>query len=206
LPWRSAYLELGSILRDKHGWFLPYSPEAGCVRGFAFQGRRGYAAVEVSGVLRSDDAGETWQLAAGSSGEPVFEIPPAPMVFADVHWVASHPSSPDVVLAATAEGVYRSRDGGEAWTVSQAGRYCRGLWVDPEDPDHLVAGPADSVARKNGRVEESRDGGGTWQLASDGLDLPWPDRMVERFAQVGSDLFAVTSDGHLYAAQPGELR
>jgi hypothetical protein len=22
-------------LRDRHGWFLPYSPEAGCVRGFA---------------------------------------------------------------------------------------------------------------------------------------------------------------------------
>ena len=27
-------------LRDKQGWYLPYSPEAGCVRGFAFSGTR----------------------------------------------------------------------------------------------------------------------------------------------------------------------
>ena len=48
-------------LRDEHGWFLPYSPEAGCVRGFAFHGPRAYAAVEVGGALRSDDGGETWR-------------------------------------------------------------------------------------------------------------------------------------------------
>src|SRR6266581_4561827 len=32
-------------LRDAHGWMLPYSPEAGCVRGFTFHGTRAYAAV-----------------------------------------------------------------------------------------------------------------------------------------------------------------
>ena len=30
-----------SALRDRHHWSLPYSPEAGCVRGFAFHGARG---------------------------------------------------------------------------------------------------------------------------------------------------------------------
>lgn len=99
-------------LRDQHGWFLPYSPEAGCVRGFAFHGERAYAAVEVGGVLRSDDAGVTWRLAAGSTGEATFDVPPAPLVFADVHWIATHPASPDHVYAATAEGLYRSTDGG----------------------------------------------------------------------------------------------
>ena len=34
-------------LRDRCKWSLPYSPEAGCVRGFTFHGARGYAAVEV---------------------------------------------------------------------------------------------------------------------------------------------------------------
>jgi hypothetical protein len=53
-------------LRDTYQWSLPYSPEAGCVRGFAFYGTRAYAAVEVGGVLVSDDKGETWQLAEGS--------------------------------------------------------------------------------------------------------------------------------------------
>jgi photosystem II stability/assembly factor-like uncharacterized protein len=193
-------------LRDEHGWWLPYSPEAGCVRGFAFHGRRAYAAVEVGGVLRSDDAGETWRLAGGSTGEPVFEIPPAPLVFSDVHWVASHPASPDLVYAATAEGLYHSADAGDTWTVTHAGSYCRAVWVDPADPEHLVLSPADSVARKNGRIEESRDGGKTWERTSEGLDLLWPDRMVEHFAHIGKELFAVTNDGRLYVAPIDTLR
>jgi photosystem II stability/assembly factor-like uncharacterized protein len=193
-------------LRDEHGWWLPYSPEAGCVRGLAFHGERAYAAVEVGGVLRSDDAGETWRLAGGSTGEPVFEIPPAPLVFSDVHWVASNPASPDLVYAATAEGLYRSADGGDTWTGTHAGSYCRAVWVDPVDPEHLVLSPADSVARKNGRIEETRDGGKTWERTSEGLDLPWPDRMVEHFIHIGAELFAATNDGRLYVAPIGTLR
>lgn len=189
-------------LRDQYRWFLPYSPEAGCVRDFAFHGKRVYAAVEVGGVLRSGDGGTTWQLAAGSSGEPTFDIPPAPQVFADVHSIAVHPSSADLVFAVTAEGLYRSADGGATWSVSHAGSYCRAAWVDSEDPDHIILGPADTVRAglKNGRIEESHDGGRSWQRISDGLDLPWPDRMVERFLRVGSELFAVTNDGRLYTA------
>jgi len=62
-------------LRDEHGWMLPYSPEAGCVRGFTFHGKRAYAAVEVGGALRSDDGGETWWLAEGSDGNPDLQGP-----------------------------------------------------------------------------------------------------------------------------------
>jgi photosystem II stability/assembly factor-like uncharacterized protein len=193
-------------LRDQHGWFLPYSPAAGCVRGFAFHGDRAYAAVEVGGVLRSDDAGGSWRLVGGSTGEPTFNLPPAPLVFADVHWVETHPASPDLVHAATAEGLYRSNDGGDTWSVSHSGSYCRAVWIDPADPDHIVLSPADSVAHKNGRIEESRDGGQSWDRSSDGLDLPWPHRMVERFVLIEDHLLAVTNDGRLYAASRFTLR
>lgn len=47
-------------LRDKHGWNPPYSPNAGCIRGFAYHGHRIYAAAEQGGVLGSDDGGESW--------------------------------------------------------------------------------------------------------------------------------------------------
>ncbi len=192
-------------LRDHHRWYLPYSPEAGCVRAFAFHGRRGYAAVEVGGVLRSDDGGKTWQLARGSTGEATFDLPPASFVFADVHWVETHAESPELVYAATAEGLYRSRDGGDTWTVSHAGSYCRAVWIDPRDPENIVLSPADSVSDKNGRIERSRDGGRSWTPASDGLDLPWPDRMVERFALVADRLLAITDDGRLYGTSPSDL-
>jgi hypothetical protein len=44
----------GGRLRKEHGWYLPYSPEAGCVWSSAFHGSRIYAAVEQGGLLRSD--------------------------------------------------------------------------------------------------------------------------------------------------------
>lgn len=146
-------------LRDQHHWMLPYSPEAGCVRGFAFQGNRAYAAVEVGGVLRSDDGGETWRLAEGSDGKPDLDGPPEPFVYPDVHSITVHPSSPDVVLAPTGGGFYRSIDGGRTWKLLYDG-YCRAVWIDPSDAHHMLLGPADGV-EQNGRIEETRDGGAT---------------------------------------------
>ncbi|HEX9838340.1 MAG TPA: hypothetical protein VGA72_03290 [Anaerolineales bacterium] len=185
-------------LRDKFKWSLPYSPEAGCVRGFAFHGSRAYAAVEVGGLLRSDDSGETWQLAEGSDGNPSFEGPPEPFVYPDVHSIEAHPSSPDLVYAPTGGGFYRSNDGGKTWQLFYD-CYCRGVWVDPRDPDHMILGPADYVD-SNGRIEESHDGGQSWSLASNGLKVPWRRGMVERFFQADNELFAVLSNGQLLSA------
>ena len=191
-------------LRDRFGWYLPYSPAAGCVRGFAAHGQRVYAAVEQGGVLRSNDEGRTWFLAPGSTGQPVFDVPPSPYVQSDVHSIVVHPSSPDLVLAATGRGLYRSTDGGLVWERLYD-CYCRAAWVDPKDPDHIIFGPADGVSR-NGRIEETHDGGRTWLGASGGLDVPWPEHMVERFTQLGRGLMAVLSNGHLLAASLHDLR
>jgi hypothetical protein len=182
-------------LREEHSWSLPYSPEAGCVRGFAFHGQRGYAAVEVGAVLRSDDQGASWRLAEGSDGNPSFEGPPEPFIYPDLHSIQVHPSSPDLVDAPTGGGFYRSSDGGRTWKLLYD-CYCRAVWTDPSDPAHLVLGPADYVD-SNGRIEESRDGGHTWTMASGGLKVPWRRHMVERFTQIGSELFAVLSNGEL---------
>ena len=187
-----------AALRDQHDWFLPYSPGAGCVRGFAFHGQRAYAAVEVGGMLRSDDGGETWQLAQGSDGSPDLKSRPSPLIFPDVHSVAVHPSSPDLVFAPTGDGFYRSTDGGKSWECLYD-CYCRAVWLDPASPDHLILGPADDVDA-NGRIEETRDGGKTWRHASTGLDTPWPRHMVERFTPLGGQLLAVLSSGQLIAA------
>ncbi len=185
-------------LRDQYGWNLPYSPAAGCVRGFAFHGLRAFAAVEVGGVLRSDDGGETWQLAAGSTGDPDLAGPPAPFIYPDVHSLTCHPLSPDLVLAATGGGFYHTLDGGQTWSLLYE-CYVRAVWVDSSDTRHMILGPADDV-ESNGRIEETRDGGQTWRVISTAQRTPWPDKMVERFEQVGEELFAVLSDGELITA------
>lgn len=190
-------------LRDHFNWFLPYSPEAGCVRGFAFHGQRAYAAVEVGGLLRSDDGGQRWALAEGSDGIPKFGEPAEGHVHPDVHSINGHPSSADLLYAPTGGGFYRSTDGGRRWTY-QYDCYVRAVWVDPADPDHIILGPADDVER-NGRIEESRDGGESWTMASAGLETPWRRGMVERFVQVGDELLAVLSTGQLLIAPLSNL-
>lgn len=191
-------------LRDQHQWSLPYSPEAGCVRGFAFQGTRGYAAVEVGGVLRSDDSGETWHLAEGSDGRPDLEGPPEPLIYPDVHSISVHAWSRDVVFAPTGGGFYRSTDGGKVWSLLYD-CYCRAAWVNPKDPQNIILGPADGVDR-DGRIEATNDGGHTWLAASGGLQVPWRRGMVERFTQGGDELLAVLSGGELISTRFADLQ
>ena len=191
-------------LRDKHGWFLPYSPEAGCVRDFAFADpnsdpNRLYAAVEVGGVLVSYNSGETWQLVDGSDGNPDLSRSYDVTIHPDVHSITVHPSSPDLITAPTGGGLYRSEDGGKTWHHLYS-TYCRAAWVNPDNPQHIIFGPADGVSR-NGRIEESHDGGKTWHNASSGTDAPWPRHMVERFYQVDNQLLAILSNGELWSTR-----
>lgn len=182
-------------MRREYGWALPYSPEAGCVRGLAFHERRGYAAVEDGCVLVSVDAGETWQLAAGSRGRPD-HFPQPTHIHSDVHSIEVHPHNPDWVAAPTGGGFFMSFDSGQTWQNCYPRCYARAVWWDPVDPDHLILGPADGVDRA-GRIEETHDGGRTWRTASGGLEVSWLTHMVERFTQVEDRLYAVLSNGQL---------
>jgi photosystem II stability/assembly factor-like uncharacterized protein len=185
-------------LRDRYGWYLPYSPEAGCVRGFAFDGERAYAAVEQGGVLVSEDGGSRWRMAGGSTGETDTPPPESGLIHPDVHSITTHPSSPGWVCAPTGGGLYLSHKSGKKWERLYR-CYCRAMWVDPWDADHIIFGPADGVDRQ-GRIEETRDGGQTWKMASKGLDVPWPRHMVEQFVQLQDRLIGVLSNGELIAA------
>ena len=176
-------------LRDALRWFLPYSPQAGCVRGFAFSGTRGYAAVEVGGALISNDRGGTWAL-TGTEGTSGSNIHP------DVHSIATHPESADLVAAPTGGGFYLSKDGGTTWENRYDDCYCRAMWWDAADPEHMLLGAAEWVDR-NGRIEETFDGSLTWGDSGRGLEIPWRRHMVERFFQVGDHLLAILSNGDL---------
>ncbi len=183
-----------AALRDRHQWFLPYSPEAGCIRGFAFLNERAFAAVEVGGMLESKDFGESWQLTQDDNNTN----PKSGNIHADVHRVFIHPTATNIVAAPTGGGFFISKNQGKEWDrVHHA--YCRSVWLDPADPDHLILGPADGPDR-NGRIEQTSDGGKTWNNLAKGLDVPWPRTMVEHFTQVEDQLFAVLSNGRLISS------
>jgi photosystem II stability/assembly factor-like uncharacterized protein len=195
-----------ALLRDRLGWFLPYSPAAGCVRDFALGAGSEvspiYAAVEVGGVLVSEDRGGSWRLVAGSDGRPDLDraskSEASGRIHPDVHSLDRHEACPRILTAATGGGLYRSTDGGAVWR-SLYRCYVRAVWVDRGDPRHIIAGPADGVSR-NGRIERTRDGGRTWEPASGGTDAPWSRHMVERLLAAGGRVFAVLSNGELWTA------
>lgn len=191
-----------SNLRQVHDWTVPDGAAAGRVRDLAFQDIYGYAAVEQGGVLRSDNRGESWHLVEGTPGQPgpsgeESEIDPR------VHSVKIHPSSVDRVFAATRGGLYTTTDGGRNWEQIHPA-ICRAVWADPGRPGHVLHGPADDV-EANGRIEETIDGGETWEPAGEGAGVPWEDAMVDQFLQVEDQLLALLSDGRILAASISEI-
>ncbi|MFW5713361.1 MAG: WD40/YVTN/BNR-like repeat-containing protein [Brevefilum sp.] len=189
-------------LRKENDWYMPYSPNDGCVRGFAFHEQRIYASVEVGGMLISDDYGKSWDLVPGSSGKP-HQDPEKGQIHPDVHSVATHASSGDLLFAPTGGGFYISEDGGESWDLKYQA-YCRAVWVDPEDPKHMLLGPADGVGR-GGRIERTTDGGESWELLMDNLVEKWPEAMVERFVASEDEIFAILSNGKVITTQRNDF-
>jgi len=188
-------------LRDQFGWWLPYSPEAGCVRGFAFHGQHAFAAVEVGGLLCSDDGGDSWQLADGSNGRPKFGTPSDGLIHPDVHSIVVHPSSHNLLYAPTGGGFYHSSNGGVSWQALYGNCYVRAVWVNPANSREMGLGVAENAGGRNGRIEHTTDGGQTWQP----LIQPQPHNMVERFVHADDQLFAVMSNGALWhAPQPSQ--
>jgi photosystem II stability/assembly factor-like uncharacterized protein len=208
-----TWRELAGITRIEghERWFLPYSPRAGAVRNVYAppdrSGRAGrlFASVEVGGLLRSDDGGETWVC------EPVLEDE-------DIHHITGHPDDPDLLYASLGYaslthrgrddeprrfgGIARSRDGGRTWRKLETD-YTRATIIPPSRPELVLAGPAPRVGRE-GRIVVSADGGDTWEPASDGIETPMPD-MVELFVAAPDDtIWAVCSGGRLLRATPGE--
>lgn len=76
-------------------------------------------------------------------------------------------SDPAVWYIAARDGVYRSEDRGETWTVASRITDAIGLTVDPTDPRRLYAWRETAMQTPN--VLRSTDGGETWQALTSGL-------------------------------------
>jgi photosystem II stability/assembly factor-like uncharacterized protein len=129
-----------------------------------------YLDIHVGGIVRTRDGGRTWEAVNNGLEE-------------DVHQVATHPSKPERVYAATADGFYLSEDEGATWQRRNEGvtnLYCRGIAVHPKNPDIiLVSGsPSPPPSWRRGGPQfalfRTEDAGRTWRRVIDGLPCPCP--------------------------------
>jgi photosystem II stability/assembly factor-like uncharacterized protein len=116
-----------------------------------------WAGVEIDGVYRSRDSGQTWkQVGTGLSSQ-------------DIHAMAYVPGS-DRLLASTNNDVNVSLDEGDSWQPLQLREalplpYFRGLAQRSGQPDALLLGQGDAPPGTTGLVAQSLDGGATWREA-----------------------------------------
>jgi photosystem II stability/assembly factor-like uncharacterized protein len=107
-----------------------------------------------SGVYKTVDAGQTWQLLPGTKGKAVWSL---------TVWVAN----PDVIAAGTGEGIFRSGNAGESWARispedNQELRPVVSLAFNPGDKNILYAGTTHLPWRTN-------DGGASWESIHTGM-------------------------------------
>jgi photosystem II stability/assembly factor-like uncharacterized protein len=157
-------------MSQENDWSVPWSDAKGHVRTISIDPRdprRIYLAIEVGGVVRTEDSGQTWANIHGG-------------IHDDVHSVAVNPRNGAVVYAATRHGFGRSDDYGRTWRRTdrfEGQGYARPLAVDPEQPDRLFTAAATTgpggfrrpdVGSECG-IYRSEDGGLTWTHLTNGL-------------------------------------
>lgn len=179
-------------------WSYPPRPETSHVRAIAPSPRRAgllLVGIELGGVMRSEDGGETWSDHRTGAQK-------------DVHSLDWHPSVTERVYEAAGGGTTWSDDEGLTWHEIDDGRdrhYTWALAVDPSDPDtwFVSAAPSPRHAHGDRASAEARiyrwRGGGPWQTVL-GKDQPL-DSFPYALAIDKHDLVAGLRDGRLLVSE-----
>lgn len=118
-----------------------------------------WASVEIGGIYRSRDRGQTWTLHGQG------------LVSADVHGLAvvHKPDGSRVVFATTNQGLHRSEDQGEHWqfqAVPSYWPYARAIVPRADDSGVLFLTNGNGPPGNDGRLLRSRDHGTTWEIVA----------------------------------------
>jgi len=100
----------------------------------------------------------------------------------------------DNLYIGTTNGVFTARRESEGWHKVEGSLSAHFVTSVAACEGFILVGTKDGIWR-------SVDGGRNWNLASKGLDLPWPQHMVERFCQSNEELIAVLSNGELWSTE-----
>lgn len=181
-------------------WTFPRAPHIAHIRGLGVSPTDPeviFGAIEEGYIIRSKDGGATWTTL--KSG-----------IWIDVHTVRVMPDKPNVVIATTGRGVFRSEDGGDnfALCTDVGRRYCFGTVLHPDVPATLFTTGAEVPPPQwPGRAEgantkffRSTDQGITWTALSSGLPavLTAAPRAVGSIPDEPGTFLVGMTDGAIY--------
>ncbi len=190
----SGWRELEGVRLGATGGSFPPSPELGArVRFLAADNetpRRLFTAIEVGGILISDDGGQNWSQVTAGLDDP------------DVHQILPSEKTKGLVVAACGEGIYRSEDRGEHWEkVTPPGPRTFGSSVTEDNSGTVYLGIAlgrpNTWLRKeraNAALFVSKNRGAQWDIALEGVR---GGIMAMCPGIGGKGVFASTSEGEV---------
>jgi photosystem II stability/assembly factor-like uncharacterized protein len=154
-----------------------------------------WAGVEVDGVRRSLDGGDTWETtgAAVTPGKIGLQLDDP-----DIHGVVVSSASPTTVLVSTPREIFASTDAGASWQPLGVQQhfplpYCRSIALKADDPHVLFVANGDGAAGETGTVQRSKDRGQSWET----LPLPVvPNTPIWTFATHSTDPDRILTCSH----------
>ena len=152
-----------------------------------------YAGIEVGGMVRSKDGGNSWQQLPGLDD--------------DIHCVNLSTTRPQRVYVATASAPYRTDDGGDSWELINDGldrRYTLHVAAAPDDADLVLVTVSENARRNNPQFYRSIDGGQSWRLVEGLGSGENPEDMVVAFEwdpHSPGQVYAGTDGGKLFRSR-----
>jgi photosystem II stability/assembly factor-like uncharacterized protein len=194
-----TWQELESLLElpSQPTWSFPPRPWTSHVRWIAPSPHDAdtiLAGIELGGLMRTTDRGETWQ-------------DHRPGAQRDVHSLAWHPRMRDRAYEAGGGGAAWSEDGGDTWRPADDGRDRHYTWsvaADPDDPElwyvSASSGPFAAHGRGDPQAHINRRRNGGWDVLAGGLPDPLPSMPYALVATKGR-LFAGLASGELWESR-----
>jgi photosystem II stability/assembly factor-like uncharacterized protein len=172
-----------------------------------------YAALEVSGVLRSSDAGETWS----DMSAPLIKLAEQPHLQSNVggrhcghcegmldsHATAISAAMPDTVFLGLRMGLFRSDDRGVTWYDTEIGRfspltYCHDVVVSPHDPRVIYTCLSPAAFSEDGALYRSDDLAQTWRRIDRGIKAESTLMAVSPHPADPAQVYCVTRGGQVF--------
>jgi hypothetical protein len=193
-----TWRELAGLLElpSRPTWSFPPRPWTSHVRWIApspHEAEVVLAGIELGGLMRSTDGGETWD-------------DHRPGAQPDVHSLAWHPRVAGRAYEAGGGGAAWSDDSGDTWHPADDGRDRHYTWsvaVDPDDPELWYVSASTGPFAAHGRRSDPqarifRRNGDGWDALDGGLPEPLPAMPYALVAAEGGRLFAGLSNGELW--------
>ena len=175
-----------------------------------------YATLEVAGVMRSLDGGESWsdcsagllKLAELPHLKSKIQSDTEAEGMMDGHALAVSAATPGTVYLAVRMGMFRSSDKGQSWQDMEVGRfspltYARDVRVSPQDPRTLYACLSPAARSEDGSLWKTQDLGGSWMRVDRGIKAKKTMMCVGLSPRDPQQVFCASRAGQVFGTRDG---